>query len=182
MITRAPKTQEEYLITEEGSNSSPRVSIRDILRCIPRPMCWWDATITLAVEGFGYTWPIFTDLLQHFSSWYQHIISLCVRWRRGCVCRSTWSWFNLQKLECGGSYSSLVLGRHEKPNFVWFLLFPFGRSIFSEDAKGKWRADARMSLNCVVVRWQFHDSLRRFCYRSAVCEFKKRLIACKFCL
>lgn len=135
---------------------------------------------TLAVEGLGYTWPIFTDLLQHFSSWCHHIISLRVRRRGGCVCRSTW--FNLQKLECGGSYSSLVLGRHEKPNFVLFLLFLFGRSIFREDAKAKWRADARMSFNCVVVRWQFYDSLRRFRYRSAECDFKKRLLACKFCL
>ena len=24
--------------------------------------------------------------------------------------------------------------------------------------------------------------MRRFCYRSAECEFKKRLFACKFCL
>ena len=72
----------------------------------------------LAVEGLGHTWSIFADLLQHFSSRYHHIISLCARRRGGCVCRSTWSWFNLQKLECGGSYSSLVLGRREKPNFV----------------------------------------------------------------
>ena len=174
--TRAHKAQEAYLITEEGWNSSPRVSIWDILRCIPRLMCWWDATIHLGCRGVGIY--LTTYLLQHFSSWYHHIISLCVRWRGGCVCCSTW--FNLQNLKCGGSYSSLVLGRYEKPNFVLFLLLLFGRSIFSEDAKGKWRADARMSLNCVVVRWQFHDSLRRFCYRSAECEFL--LLACKFCL
>ena len=172
--TRAHKAQEAYLITEEGWNSSPRVSIWDILRCIPRLMCWWDATIHLGCRGVGIY--LTTYLLQHFSSWYHHIISLCVRWRGGCVCRSTW--FNLQNLKCGESYSSLVLGRYEKPNFVLFLLLLFGRSIFSEDAKGKWRADERKSFNC--VRWQFHDSLRRFCYRSAECEFL--FLACKFCL
>lgn len=42
-----------HILSEEGWNSSPRVSIRDIPRCIPRLMCWWDATIHLGCRGVG---------------------------------------------------------------------------------------------------------------------------------